>query len=250
MLSHQELFRIGLGLMKQKLHQQAADIAAEALNEFSDNGDLWELLGVARHHLAQHDLAVAALETATLLKPLDPGARFCLAGSYVATGKEDLAVFMYDLVGNDAATPTWLLPQVASRLGQLKEYELALQVCRQLIAREPGKHEAHFGVAFYLRRTGATLETIAGAVQQAHELCPASRVYRVVLAALWQELGRTDDAYDLLRDLTIDAVGCACSLRRMLAIFHAAGDHERSAACARRMRLLESDLSTEPGVEP
>jgi tetratricopeptide (TPR) repeat protein len=248
MTSPEDLFRIGLALMKQNQHQQAEELAAVAVLDHPDDGNLWELLGVAQHHERRHEAACEALETATLLKPLDVGARFCLAGSYAATGCRELAIFVYRMVAHDEQTPNWLLPRVAARLGQMEEYTDALETCQALLLRDPARHEAHFGVAFYLSRLGAPLDCVTEAITRAHEAAPEISLYRVVLASLLHEQGQTEDAYDLLRHLAPDAIRCPHSLRRMSLVFCAACDPERAQECLDRMRHLERHRSPKEGT--
>jgi len=234
-----ELFQIGLALIRQGDYQPAAELASSAVLDFPDDGNLWELRGVALHHLGEHSAARSALETASLLQPIDVGARYCLAGCYAATGLYDLAVFVYQMVAEDGRAPLWLLPNIASKLGQLNEHQAALGVCRLILLRDDSRHEAHFGIAFYLRRLGAPLEAVVEATTRAHELAPQVPLYRVVLASLLHEMDQTEEAYDLLRQLPPESIACPCSLRRMMLVFDAVSDHERTQACAERVQQLQ-----------
>lgn len=247
MLPATELARIGLDLIRQSQAGEAAQLMADAALQYPDDGELWEILGVARTHLGAYSAAVAALETASLLKPLDIGARFCLADAYAASGCTELAGFVYSLIGEDGNAPVWLLPRVASKLGQLGRHADALAVCRTIVRRSPERHEAHFGVGFYLRRLGASAELAARPVQAAHELAPQVVLYRVVLASLWQELGRTDEARDMLCGVPADSIRCRHSLYRMMDVFRAARDESRFNDCRRRLREMDetSDSHTD-----
>lgn len=233
MKSASEIFRAGLTLLQQGEVRRAADLAEEALEDFPDDGPLWELLGVAEQRDGRHVAAREALETASLLKPLDIGARFCLAEAFAATELPDLAIFVYRMVSDDLRTPIWLLPRVASQLGQMQAYEDALHVCRTILSRDATRHEAHFGVGFYLRRLNGDRTEILSAINRAHELAPRVSLYRVVLASLLQETGQHEEAYDLLRNLPPELIGCPESLRRMMTVFRTAKDLDRMLNCAR-----------------
>lgn len=242
MITASELFQNGLRLLKRGELRIVVEMATNSVQEFPDDGSLWELLGVACQRDGQHEKALHALETASLLKPLDIGARFCLAEAYAATGSHDLAVFVYRLVSEDPRTPVWLLPRVASHLGELQEFEHALDVCLTIVARDQSRHEAHFGIGFYLRRLGAETERIITSIQRAHDLSPATPLYRVVLASLRQELGQDADAYELLRQIPVESRTGAHSLHRMLLVFHTARDMQKLFDCARSLRQLEHDF--------
>lgn len=245
MNSSNELFQTGLKLLKSGEIHRASELAAEGVCEFPDDGPLWELLGVAHQRAGRSELAREALEMATLLKPLDIGARFCLAEAYAACGSHDLAVFVYRLVSDDPRTPIWLLPRVASHLGELEEFSHALGVCQLIVHRDQTRHEAHFGIGFYLRRLGIATEKVLEAITQAHELAPEVPLYRVVSASLLLELGRNDEAYELLRLLPTGAVRCPNSLQRMMQVFHTANDMQRLLDCTRCLRRLNDQPPSE-----
>lgn len=225
-------FQAALALLNRKRFDQAAETAAAGVCEFPDDGPLWELLGVAHQRRGQSALAREALEMATLLKPLDIDARFCLAEAYAATGSLEMAVFVYRMISDDARTPIWLLPKVASRLGEMEEYAHALGVCQLIVERDATRHEAHFGIGFYLRRLGIATERVVSDISRACELAPDVALYRVVRASLLHELGRHDEARELLRVLPLGTVDGPCSMRRMLRLFHSAHDVRCLMACA------------------
>lgn len=234
-----ETYQAGLELLREGDTQAVVDLALESLTSYPNDGRLWEILGVARSWQNEHSQASAALETASLLKPLDIAARFCLAGSFAQTGRDSLAVFLFQLVGDDPETPQWLLPRVASRLGQLGAHHQALQVCRRIAQADPYHHESRFGTGYYLRRTGAAVEEAAAAIEEAHRLAPEVDLYRIVLAGLWRESGRVEEACELLRELRVHTVRCPCSLRQMMQVFQAAGDSVRSDACQSQINKLK-----------
>jgi Flp pilus assembly protein TadD len=234
-----EHFNLGMMLLKRRDLHAAISLAQDGLQSFPDDGDLWELLGVSQYHAGDHAAARDSLEHASAIQPLDLGARYCLAGAYERTGLRDVAVFVYRLIADDERAPTCLLPKIATRLGQMTEYSAALDVCRIIVGREPNHHGAHFGIAFYLRKLGDPMEQVAPQLARAHELAPEVALYRVALASLLQELGDTEAACDLLRDVSLDSLGCTCLLKRMALFFRLAGETQRAQDCARRLRQLD-----------
>jgi Flp pilus assembly protein TadD len=196
-----EVVQIGQALLRQGETRKAALLAARAVEQFPDHGDVWELLGFTRVRHREFAGAVDAFETATLLKPITAAARFHLAIAYAATGRRQLAVFLCRMLVENPSTPDSLLPIVASHLGKWGEFQEALGACHVILQRNPGRHEAHFGIGFYLRRMGVASGIAAAAIAEAHRLSPETPLYRVVLASLWHEMGHLEDAYDLLRDI-------------------------------------------------
>ena len=197
----------------------AARAATRFTVAYPDEGSGWILLGQIRHR--QRDLIKAchALETASLLVPLGPPTQATLAECFAGTGYPDLARSVYLAMATDDRTPENLMPAVAAGLGLPGEYGLALRVCLNLTRRSPALPEAHFGVAFYLRKPGRPPEAVLPVVARAHELSPVTPLYRVSLATLLDHVGRRDEARELLRGVDLDAVLCRCRVQRMTSIF-------------------------------
>jgi len=213
---------------------EAGDLAESALSEEDENGLLWRFVGLLRHQAGDFAGACGALETAQLLVPLDPATNCALAECLARTGCRGLAGEIYRTLASSDRTPERLLPTVAAGFGYLGEYTSALGVCLDLTHRSPEFPEAHFGVAFYLRRLGKPPEAALPFIVRAHELAPDVALYRISLATLLDHGGRREEAYDLLRGVDLDNVSCRCCLRRMTMIFLAAGDANRGETCRRK----------------
>jgi Flp pilus assembly protein TadD len=206
---------------------EAQELLDQAVLESPDDGRLWRSIGMFRHQAGDFAGACRSLETAGLLVPLDPKARRALAECFARTGHASLAVDLYRDLASDRRCPDELLPEVAAGLGYLGMYGAALAICHELIRRSPEMAEAHFGVAFYLRRLGRPPEAILPVVARAYELAPEVPLYRISLATLLDHSGRRDEARELIRDLDLDQVSCRGCLRRMTTIFLAAGQDRR-----------------------
>ena len=217
---------------------QAETLARVGLREFPKDGHLWQLLGLFRQRAGDFAGASEALETASLLMPLAPSARCTLADCHARLGRVELARQFYRHLAGDDACPTALLPAVASGLGSVGEDATALDVCRELSRREPTRHEAFFGMAFYMRRLGHPVEALIPVVTRAHDLAPEIVTYRVLLASLLATTGEHQEAYELLHDVPSESVQCAGCLRRMMAVFRLAGDDARSRDCREQAERL------------
>jgi Flp pilus assembly protein TadD len=239
MLEHREILAHCFELAGLGRLAEAEDLVERALLDSPDDGRLWQSVGLFRHRMGDFAGACQSLETAGLLVPLDPKARSVLAECFARTGHPDLAGDLYRSLSSDPACPDELLPELAAGLGYLGMYGAALATCLELVRRAPSMAEAHFGMAFYLRRLGQPAEAILPVVARAHELAPEVPLYRISLATLLDHSGRRDEARELIRDLDLDQVSCRGCLRRMTTIFLTAGrdgsldqvhpDHERSS---------------------
>lgn len=225
--------------------RDAAELASEALERTPDDGRVWIWAGLLRGRLGDFRGACDALEGASLLVPLGPEASLVLGQAYARLGKRELAAVVLTDLARGERCPTEMMGALAAALGSIGEDQPALDVCLDLTRHVPSCHEAHFGVAYYRRRLGAPVESIYPEVLRAHEIQPASPLYRITLATLLERFGQREEAYDLLRDVNPASVSCWCCLRRMAAIFRVAGDRQRGEACqARADRIAPADPSS------
>lgn len=226
----QDLWDRCLELFNQGRIDEADRLASESVRAFPDDGLHWQMHGLLRQRVGDFAGACEALETASLLVPLEPAAQCALADCHAKAGRIELAQDLYRALAESGRCPTALLPSVSSGLNNVGDSRTALEVCRELIRRDPSRHEAYFGVAYAMRKLGHSSESILPTMLRAHELAPESPVYRIVLASLLAQVGHHDEAYDLLRDVRPDSVRCPCCVRRIMAIFQRAGDAQRLAA--------------------
>ncbi len=216
----------------------AADVAKQFLSVDPDDGWLWQIHGTACFHMQAFDFALPSLERASSLVPLHPLAQYALAACYALAEKPDLASLIYEHLG-EISRDEAMLAAVAQRLGALDHNESALQVCRRIIRLNANYHSAHFGVAYYLERLGYPLETLIVPLATAVDLAPHVPSYRINLAFIWERLGKNHQAYNLLKLVPLETIRCSCLLKRMLAIFEAAGDQGRSLVCKVRISCLQ-----------
>lgn len=84
-----------------------------ALREDRDDGRAWETLGLVQYARGRFRSCVSALECASLLVPLQPAARVCLAHGYGKIGKTTLSRDLLVALIDDASLTMALLLQVA-----------------------------------------------------------------------------------------------------------------------------------------
>jgi Flp pilus assembly protein TadD len=219
----------------------AHHLAADAVAWHPDHGRLWWIAGVAAHRLANYDDARQAFEQAALLVPLDGETQCALAECYLQTGRTKQARELFKLLAADELSAIDLLPRVAAGLGQVGDLQGALDVCRDAAERAPDEAAPRFGMAYYLRRLGYPAAAIVPVMSRAFELEPDNPAYRASLAFLLVEAGRQDEAYDLLREVSLTQMSCPCCLRRMMTLFRSTGDHARWRDCSARLHEVARD---------
>ncbi len=237
-----DFYNRALAFFHQERSDEAITVAAVGLEQFPENGPLWQILGLAHWQQRQYEEAQAALETATCLVPLMPLAELALASLYVREGKKELAKVMYVNLARPGRCPVELLPKVASGLGHIQEYFLALQVCEKLTGENPSHHGAWFGIAFYRSRLDYPPSELIVPLSMAMDLAPHILTYRLNLACVWVDLGRYGNAYDLLKTVSIEQINHPCWLRKMTAVFEHFEDLDRCLACIQQMENLKPML--------
>lgn len=206
----------------------ARDAANAGLRLNPDHAGLLEALALSLYELEEYGDALHALESATTLQPLSNFAQLVLAELYLHFGLPDSAGTIAVYLAEVDTIPPRLLPRLATILGRLGLNSEALSVCRKLLVERPEDRHAWFGIAFYLSRLEAAPEAIIEALEQAHLSAPDVITYRVNLAALYADVGRTADAYRLIRFVPAEAIHCPRLVSRLLRIFAFVGDARRA----------------------
>ncbi|MEN6498372.1 MAG: hypothetical protein ABFD16_29065 [Thermoguttaceae bacterium] len=242
MLSHEELHDQIRAAHNQRRYEEAAAMAAAALEAKPEEARLWELLGIARHALRDFVGARAALERATLLAPLTPGAEVALAGCYLVSGQRDLAHSMYLHLATRPQVPPSLWRSIAASLSHVGELHWALELHRRWALEHPYDDNALFTVTHYMRLAGYPDELVLPIAERAFRLEPARIRNRVLLALTYHHLGDAAHAYRLVAAVDIDTVIRGCCPRKLLGLlnlFVAMGDEARREACVRRLTEID-----------
>ncbi len=234
--------RIAVELLDDGRIAEAELHLSQALVAQPDDGRLRLLLARTRHRLGDFRAACAAFEHAATLVPIDAANQCLLADCYGRIGMARQGLALLRMLFEDQSCPTELLPRLATGFSRLGDAQGALDVCRVAAERQPNQAEAHFAVAFYLRKLGFPACLALPPMTRAFELAPHHPMYRSNLAFLLVEEGREDEAYELLRELPPNACVCSCQLRRMMRLFQTLGDHERWRACSLQLRRLRGKL--------
>jgi len=208
-----------------------------------DDGRGWELMGLIQHQRGRFRRAVAALERATCLVPLNPASRVCLAHSYAQIGRVALSRDLFLMLAEDESLPVDLLLQVAAGLEELQDAAGAMRICREATVREPEHAQAFYDMGYYAGLCGYPPRMTESLALKAIDLDPERVCYRIGLAGLRIQMGRNQEAYDLICSLTreqVQEICCDNCLRRVMWLWDAAGDAERVAWARTRLRELGS----------
>lgn len=212
-----------------------------------NDGRGWELWGLVLHYQNDRRQSVAALEHASLLVPLMPAARVCLALNYGKIGRTNLSRELLQELLSDAELAPELLLEAAEGLDEAGAQQLAMQACRLAAQRDPYLARAYFSLGYYSAKCGRPIEVTVSLARRAISLDPEHVVYRIGLASLLMKLERDAEAYQVVKHLSdaqIESVGCACCLERVALLYESSQDYRRAILCRRRLLHLTAQSST------
>ncbi|XZE20822.1 hypothetical protein SH449x_000710 [Pirellulaceae bacterium SH449] len=101
------------------------------------------------------------------------------------------------------------LESLASKLGKVQEFALALQVCQYLVNKNAANPDAWYGIAFYQERLGCAPQMLLTPLRRA-VLFSGSICARVHLARVLFSLEELPEAYVLVRFIPIEAIDRLC----------------------------------------
>lgn len=191
------------------------------IEEDPDNGELFELLGLTFHLNNDVQNAIRALETASILGPLETNSQMALAECYVSKHFYESACAIYDFLISRVSTPEECLPDIAKGYSRMRKHYRALETCRISVERNPDCDKALFGMAFYKARCGHSLSSVVSILERAISLDPHSIDYRVVAASLCLQRDQRNSAARILEPITrqdLDACDCSDCIRRLVGI--------------------------------
>lgn len=220
---------------QQQLEIQPLHVATHS--ESSD-GAAWELVGMLRHAEKHYREAAAALERATVLKPLSVDAQFALADSYLELDDRQLAYLVYLHLYDGRRFGTERLPEVIRGLATLGDDRRALTLCREAVESNPDCEEAWHRMACYMSKCGYPKETLVPVLRKVVDLAPDVIQFRVEFATLLVELGQDEAAFHVLSRITrtqIQVISTASCLYKIATLFMAIGDASRFEECQLRL---------------
>ncbi len=220
----------------------ALSLIKNHLRSHREDGKGWELLGLIQHTRGRHHKAVSALEHASLLVPLYPATRVCLAMGYSKVGRTELSKdLLTDLITNETLSIPLLL-QVAMALDALDQPASAVRACREASRRDPHHAQPYYDLGYYAARCGRPAHVTESLARKAISLDPDNVQYRVGLASLLMKQDRGADAYEVVRGFTSEQVRqirCRCCLERIIDLFESVTDGRRVVLCRQHLSSLE-----------
>lgn len=142
------------------------------------------------------DKAKNAAERVLAQRPQDPSALVVLAKVALMEGQLDKAESLIARAEALGITPETLLMR-ANLAGQRGQLEAAAAAFRQVLAREPKRAEAHFGLGLVLFKQGKEAEALAS-LKEAVRQNPQHTVFVYRLGQVQLEMGRIDEGIQTL----------------------------------------------------
>ena len=222
--------------------RRAIQFAQYWLVQNEDDGEGWEILGLAELGSGNLDEAIDALEQASLLRPLGNEAQIALAIAYGAAGRASLSKDLLMLAATSGRLNENELLRVASGLEAIDEPTLAMEACRQAGILAPESAEVHYQMGFYASRCDYPASVIEALMRHAIHLEPSNLHYRIGLASLLARLDRKRDALLAIRPLIpaqLHQVHCRRCLKRIANLLFDCEAFEHARRVAERLAELD-----------
>ncbi|MEL6104926.1 MAG: hypothetical protein AAFU85_02765 [Planctomycetota bacterium] len=215
-----------------------------------EDGEGWEVLGLAHLRLGELEDGIDAVERASLFRPLSTEANIALAISYGCMGKIALSKDLLMMAATSGRLDEKELMVVAAGLEAIEEPTLAMEACRQAGVLSPESAEVHYQMGYYASRCDYPSSVVEALIRHAIHLEPTNLHYRVGLASLLLRLDRKSEALRIVRPLIptqLNQVSCQCCLKRIANLFFDCEEYEIAHRVAER--LAELDASTPASVK-
>ncbi len=223
---------------------KALRLISEATTRFPNSGRLFDLEGIILEKLERIRAAISSLEKATILSPLTPLGQIVLSSCYLKIGKPALAKTILEFMADSDTTPVDMLKFVAEQLGSIKEYHLALQVCRRSAMENPNSAESFYGVAYYMERLCYPNRLIANVLKHILSIEPGRFLVRLSLMNLHFEAGDVQSAFDIVADeiteLNLRKICCVGCMKKLIQVLNHAGALHLASMCVDRLRAMKS----------
>ncbi|QDU95477.1 tetratricopeptide repeat protein [Lignipirellula cremea] len=227
---------------------RALHISYTALSKDEDNGRLWELRGLIHRDRGEPHQCADAIERASLLTPLQPLARVCLAEAYGQLNRRELARDLYRELFHASDMTVALLLQTAVGLDAIDQPALAMRACQNAIELDPLASQPYYDMGYYAARCGRPPQVVESLARKAISLDPDRVSYRVGLAALMLKHERFEEAYEVVSHISqeqIRSVRCRCCLVRLVSLFEQSGDATRAEQSRQQVDwLTEEDIQS------
>jgi tetratricopeptide (TPR) repeat protein len=235
---HRALLAEARELWKTGSLEEARELLCSAIAADTEVARIWELLGLVAFESGDKSLAQSSLEGASLLGPLSTAGQITLAKCYDASGHNQAAAAIYRHVARLSRLEVELLEPLAAGLGRAGELEMALDICRRAARLMPDDPDPLVGIVHYMRRLRRPLELIVPAMYRAHQLEPQRSEYRISLAWMLHEMGRSEEGANLLEPIPYAEFSCIRCLTLMKQVFECVGEYERADICRERLDAI------------
>lgn len=240
--------RFGWKAYEEGRLEAATKVAHYFLAWNEDDADAHQLLGLVCHAATDYDESVAELETASSISPLKLCAEVCLAHGYTRTGHISLACdLLWELAGRKGV-PAPLRIQIAAGLDLVDRPDMALKTVHSLVLEESESEiaDAWYDLGYYIGRCGGYDYEVEEATRRAIELDSQNSRYRVGLAGLLYRHDRMEEAIDLIRSFTEEAIteiNCICCLKKVVELYRRADDGFRTLTAIAHLKKLHQQSS-------
>jgi tetratricopeptide (TPR) repeat protein len=209
-----------------------------------DDGRYYRLRGLAHFGLGEFEQATIALETASLLVPLDSAAQIRLAQLYQQRRRREAAKTIYLHLATTESLTEEEVELTTIGLAGVGAVDDALRYSLGQMQRFGRSHKLAFAAADAMRRLGYGDDPILKLIHRAHRLQPDNVSYRIALARSLVSAGRRVEATQILHEVDLDATQCIPSLEWMRMLFERLNVTDGVEHCRARLQAIAYEASS------
>ncbi|MCP4463618.1 MAG: hypothetical protein GY819_12550, partial [Planctomycetaceae bacterium] len=139
-------------------YPQVNRLMKQALVETDLSPSLLEIAGIMAYERGEYEESIRLIGTAMIEICLSISGQLTLAKAWVEVGNYDAAettlVFLVEQINR---VPCAMLPDLTRTVVQIGRDDLAIEICKTVLARHPDNDKAAYGVGFYLLRSEGEL---------------------------------------------------------------------------------------------
>jgi Flp pilus assembly protein TadD len=222
-------------------HQDVIELGDDLIGQGVDLRNGWESYGLSLLQAGFEGEGIAAIERATLVKPLQERTRIALAVAYGRTGKRELAKELLIQLGCCGRLDAMQHLQLAAGFDAINEPRLAMEACRRAWKLAPDIARIYYDMAYYALRCKSPNRNVESLLRKSVELEADNADFCIGLMSFLRSQGRLEEACDVVESCSADSiarVACRCCVERVVDLMVKAGRSEAAEAWMRRLSIL------------
>lgn len=222
-------------------HKDVIELGDDLLQQGIDLRNSWESYGVSLLQTGFEAEGIAAIERATIVKPLQERTRIALAVAYGRTGKRQLAKELLMGLGCSDRLDAMQLLQLAAGFDAINEPRMAMEACRRAWKLAADIACIYYDMAYYALRCKCPNRNVESLLRKSVELESDNADFCIGLMSFLRSQGRLEEACEIVAHCSSDSIArvtCRCCIERVIDLMVQAGQSTAAKAWMQRLTTL------------